>query len=172
MNIVKIAIYRLLTQFLYKHRFSNIGMKTTIFSPMQLSETKSISIGSRTFIAHYAWLMGNNNVADAVTLSIGNHVQIGHFSHIVGKKNVQIEDSVLIADRVYISDCNHNYNDIARPIFQQGTNFAGDVKIGEGSWIGENVCIIGANAVVTHDIPDYSVAVGIPAKVIKTIKST
>lgn len=49
--------------------------------------------------------------------------------------------------------------------------------IGEGSWIGENVCVIGAsvgrhcvigaNAVVTKDIPDYSVAVGAPARVIK-----
>lgn len=51
------------------------------------------------------------------------------------------------------------------------------MRIGEGSWLGENVCVIGAsvgkhctigaNAVVTKDIPDYSVAVGIPAKVIK-----
>ena len=51
------------------------------------------------------------------------------------------------------------------------------VEIGEGSWLGENVCVlgthigkhcvIGANSVVTKDIPDYSVAVGIPAKVIK-----
>ena len=53
----------------------------------------------------------------------------------------------------------------------------GKVRIGSGSWIGENACIlgviigkqcvIGANSVVTKDIPDYSVAVGIPAKVIK-----
>ena len=52
-----------------------------------------------------------------------------------------------------------------------------DVEIGEGSWLGENVCVlgaiigrhcvIGANSVVTKDIPDYSIAVGAPAKVIK-----
>ena len=52
-----------------------------------------------------------------------------------------------------------------------------EVTIGEDSWIGENVCIcgasigkhcvIGANSVVTKDIPDYCVAAGIPAKVIK-----
>ena len=52
-----------------------------------------------------------------------------------------------------------------------------DVVIGEGSWLGEHVCVIGAsigkncvigaNSVVTHDVPDYSIAVGVPAKVIK-----
>ena len=56
----------------------------------------------------------------------------------------------------------------------------GPIYIGENSWIGENACImpnvsigkgciIGANSVVTHNIPDYSVAVGCPAKVVKTI---
>jgi len=59
----------------------------------------------------------------------------------------------------------------------QRVRFKREVKIGEGSWIGESACIIGArvgkncvigaNAVVTSDIPDYSVAVGVPAVVIK-----
>ena len=59
----------------------------------------------------------------------------------------------------------------------QGVTQKRDVVIGNGSWIGEHVCIIGAsigrhcvigaNSVVTRDIPDYSVAVGSPAIVIK-----
>lgn len=57
-----------------------------------------------------------------------------------------------------------------------------EVQIGDGSWIGENVsiigeivgknCVIGANSVVTKDIPDFSVAVGIPAKIIKQYNQT
>ena len=53
----------------------------------------------------------------------------------------------------------------------------GDVEIGDGSWLGENVCILGAsigrnciigsNSVVTKDIPDYCIAIGSPAKIIK-----
>jgi lipopolysaccharide O-acetyltransferase len=54
----------------------------------------------------------------------------------------------------------------------------GPITIGEGCWIGQNVivlpdvnigdkCVIGANSVVTKDIPSYSIAVGMPAKVIK-----
>ena len=65
----------------------------------------------------------------------------------------------------------------ARPVLSQKVVQKKPVEIGDGSWIGENVCIIGAsvgkhciigaNAVVTHDIPDYSIAVGSPAKVVK-----
>ena len=64
------------------------------------------------------------------------------------------------------------------PILKQKIKQIGTVVIGEGSWLGENVCVIGANvgkncviganSVVTKDIPDYSVAVGVPAKVIKS----
>ena len=69
---------------------------------------------------------------------------------------------------------------IIRPLQLDGTKSIsiGDrVVVGEGSWLGENVCVmgasigkhcvIGANAVVTRDVPDYSVAVGCPARVIK-----
>ena len=71
----------------------------------------------------------------------------------------------------------HGYEDICTPIIKQPIVQKGEVEIGEGSWIGEGVCIIGAkigknvvigaNAVVTKDIPDYCVAVGLPARIIK-----
>ena len=70
--------------------------------------------------------------------------------------------------------------DINTPIKEQDISIVSPVVIGEGSWLGENVCVcgasigkhcvIGANSVVTNDIPDYCVAVGAPARVIKKIK--
>jgi len=91
-------------------------------------------------------------------------------SVIIGKK-------VLTADHVFISDHLHNYSDPGTPIMDQPILFKGQVIIGDGAWLGQNVCIIGAsvgknsiigaNSVVTKDIPDYCVAAGIPAKVIK-----
>ena len=88
-----------------------------------------------------------------------------------------IEESVLTADRVYISDNIHGYEDVSIPIKNQPIVQKGTVTIGSGSWIGENVsilgasigkhCVIGANSVVTRNIPDYSVAIGSPARVIK-----
>ena len=71
----------------------------------------------------------------------------------------------------------HEYKNINLPAKNQGIRIVKKVIIGEGSWLGENVCVcgasigkhcvIGANSVVTTDIPDYSVAVGSPAKVVK-----
>jgi acetyltransferase-like isoleucine patch superfamily enzyme len=88
-----------------------------------------------------------------------------------------IGDHVLTANNVYISDNLHGYEDVTRPIMHQRVRFKKVVVIGDGCWIGENACIIGAtigrnsiigaNAVVTCDIPDYAVAVGIPAVVIR-----
>ena len=87
----------------------------------------------------------------------------------------------MTADRVYISDNLHSYEDVDKPVLEQPVRQIAPVEIGEGTWLGEGVCVIGAkigkgcvigaNAVVTKDIPDYSVAVGSPAKVIKKYNS-
>lgn len=170
------ALYYLKTTLIYARRLKKIGARTIIFDPMQIDNPKAIEIGDNTFVAHQAWLMGNPD-ATVATLKIGNGVRIGHFSHIIGLKHLEIENDVLLADKVYISDCEHCYEDISMPILYQPTRIIKEITIGEGSWIGENVCIcganvgkhsvIGANSVVTKDIPDYSIAVGCPAKVIK-----
>jgi acetyltransferase-like isoleucine patch superfamily enzyme len=110
-------------------------------------------------------------------LVIEDGTRIGHFAHIASVNDVHIGKKVLIADRVYISDNLHSYHDIEVPIMDQPISFKGNVHIGDNSWIGENVsiigarigrhCVVGANSVVTRDIPDFCVAVGAPAKVIK-----
>ena len=99
------------------------------------------------------------------------------YNHIIATRKILIGKSVLTANHVYITDNLHGYKDVTVPIICQPITQLNDVIIGDGSWIGENVCIIGAsigkhcvigaNAVVTKDIPDYCVAVGVPAKVIK-----
>ena len=156
--------------------FNAIGSRSCVYRPMQIDNPKTITIGHRTFIGHYAWLMGSD-APQSKGLSIGNRVTIGHFAHIVACKEVVIDDGVLFADKVFVSDCTHNYTDITKPILNQGVSIIKPVHIGEGSWIGENVCVcgasigkhcvVGANSVVTKDIPDYCVAVGSPAKAIK-----
>ena len=117
-------------------------------------------------------------------IKIGNNVNIQTDCHISAINSVIIEDNVLIASFVYISDHAHGDNQyfdlnippIDRPLFSKGS-----IYIGKNVWIGEKVTvlpgvhigegsIIGANSVVTHDIPPYSIAVGIPAKVIKAVK--
>jgi len=108
---------------------------------------------------------------------IGDRCLIGRDSGIVGHLEITIGDDVWTGHRVYITDQNHGYDDIERPISAQ-TQSEKPVRIGDGSWIGTgsvilpgaNIgrhCTIGANSVVTGSIPDYSVAVGAPARVIK-----
>lgn len=159
----------------YQYRFASIGKRTLIIQPLKIEFPKSIAIGSGTYIGNYGWLMGNNSYN--VSLKIGDDVQIGHFVHLIATNNLKIENEVLIADKVFISDCTHNYKNPYISIQKQEVTFLRPVCIGQGSWVGENVCIfgasigkhcvIGANSVVTKDIPDYCVAVGAPAKVIK-----
>jgi acetyltransferase-like isoleucine patch superfamily enzyme len=78
---------------------------------------------------------------------------------------------------VYITDQNHGYEDITIPISKQSQPERA-VVIGDGSWLGHGSVVlpgvtigrhvvIGANSVVTKDVPDFSVAVGVPAKVIR-----
>jgi acetyltransferase-like isoleucine patch superfamily enzyme len=112
-------------------------------------------------------------------LSIGDGCIIGHMNHIACIKEVSIGKHVLTADRVYISDHSHGFSDTTVPIMKQAAVSKGKVKIGDGTWLGESVvvlsctigknCVIGANSVVLSDIPDCSVAVGAPARVIRRL---
>ena len=175
MNRLLKKLWYIRTQIVYKAKFKYIGKNSLILHPLQLDNTGSIVLENDVYIAEQAWLMGNNG--DKTTLKIQAGCTIGHFAHIIAKSSVTIESNTLIADRVFISDCTHNYADIEVPIKKQEIKVLGDVRIGEGSWIGENVCIlghsvgkhsvIGANSVVTIDIPNYTVAAGNPAKIIK-----
>lgn len=179
MNKFQKKIYYLITNIYYKHRFEHIGKRSVIVSPLQLDETNSIDIDDDVLIADGAWLMGNRH--ERLTLHIGEHTTIGHFAHIVARRSVTIGKNVLIADRVFISDCTHSYEESSLPIKAQDIVIVGEVNIGDDTWIGENVCVcghsigkhcvIGANSVVNKDIPDFSVAVGNPIKVIKQYDS-
>lgn len=165
----------LLSQTIYAASFAKVGKRSLIFKPLQIDGRRSIYIDDDVYISQNAWLIGNKD--KEVTLHISPKTTIGHYVHIVAMKSVIIEESVLIADKVFISDCTHNYENIEVPVKEQGIKQLSQVTIGEGSWLGENVCVLGAsigkhcvigsNSVVISDIPDYCVAVGSPAKVVK-----
>ena len=169
-------VYKIVSRYIYKHFFRHIGRNSRIVRPLSLKGCSLMSIGENVLINDDAfWIAIDND--EHTGIQIGDGCKVGHYSHLVSQKNIIIEENVLIADRVFISDCNHNFEDIMTPIIDQGIYYSGNVKIGEATWIGENVCIcgssvgkhcvIGANSVVATDIPDYCVAVGNPARVIK-----
>lgn len=146
-------------------------------SPFRVDGAEHITIGNATNFQSNLWIYCGGNQDNGKKLIIGSGCVFGYNNHISCIESVIIEDEVLTANNVFISDNIHSYNDVSKSIMNQPIEFKGNVKIGKGSWIGENVCIIGAsvgkncvvgaNSVVTRDIPDFSVAVGSPAKVIK-----
>ena len=91
---------------------------------------------------------------------------------------IEIGNNVLIASDVFMIDYNHGMNPLAESYLHNPLDISEGIIIKDGAWIGNNVIIlggveigektiVGAGSVVTHSIPDYSIAVGNPAKVIK-----
>lgn len=169
---------RIFSFFLYKTRFSTFGIHSVLQSPLRIDGGKNIVIGDYVSIQYKTWLGALPLTgSDKAELIIEDGSIIGNFNHIFATQSIVIRKKVLTADKVFISDNLHGYLDPMTPILDQPIQQNGTVEIGEGSWLGENVCviganigkhcIIGANSVVTKDIPDYCVAVGAPAKVIK-----
>lgn len=177
-RIINLPI-RLVNYLINKRKYGYIGWKTSIEKPLRIDCKKNIYIENGVNIASYCWLAAKakTSVNGTARLIIKEGSAIGDYAHIYATKEICIEKNVLIANFVYISDNLHGYDDVNIPIIRQPIAQKNPVHIGEGSWIGEHVsiiganvgkhCVIGANSVVTHDIPDYSIAVGVPAKVIK-----
>ena len=121
------------------------------------------------------------------TLFIGNNCEMGDMTHIVAHEKVEIGNNVLIASKCFISDTSHgNYkgDEQDSPDTQpnQRKLITKPVKIGNNVWIGENVVIlagteigegsiVGANSVVNGSIPESTIVVGSPAKIIKQFDS-
>jgi acetyltransferase-like isoleucine patch superfamily enzyme len=175
---IKHKLYVIYCSFYYQSFFAHFGKHSILVNPTNIDFPKRIFIGNKVYIGHNAWLAANPLTGNSnCKLTIGDGTSIGRFSHIYATSKIEIGIKVLMADKVYISDNLHGYSDISLPIIDQSILQIGEVSVGDNSWIGENVCIIGAcigkhsvigaNAVVTKNIPDYCVAVGAPAKIIK-----
>jgi acetyltransferase-like isoleucine patch superfamily enzyme len=115
----------------------------------------------------------NNGVGDVI---IGDRTKIGLSNTIIGP--VTIGNDVRLAQNITLSGLNHNYEDVSLPIHVQGVSTA-PIIVEDDCWIGANVVavagvtigkhsIVAAGSIVTKNIPPYSVAVGNPARVIKT----
>jgi acetyltransferase-like isoleucine patch superfamily enzyme len=93
---------------------------------------------------------------------------------------VEIGDHCMFANGCFVTDADHRFDDLTQPITWQGFTTRGPTRIGDNVWCGANVvvtsgvtigerCVVGANSVVTRDLPPRSVAAGAPARVLRSI---
>lgn len=163
-----------------------ISRKSRLFRfPIDIRNSKNIDYGHSLTTGFNCRIEAypNNNNKNRKILKFGNNVQINDFVHITAVEKVEIQDNVLIASKVFISDSNHGQysGDVHSSPLEKPTErplIAQPIIIESNVWIGESVCvlqgvrigkgaIIGAMSLVNKDVPEYSIAVGIPAQVIK-----
>ncbi|HVX52826.1 MAG TPA: acyltransferase [Chitinophagaceae bacterium] len=142
---------------------------------MDVLPFNKFELGERSVIETFSTV--NNGVGDVF---IGNNTLVGIGNVLIGP--LRIGNNVIMAQNIVVSGLNHIYEDIKIPIVQQNVTTAA-ISIGDDCWVGANAvitagvsigkhCVIAAGAVVTKNIPDYSVAVGNPARVIKKFDFT
>ena len=178
-------LYIRLSNFFYVSAFKS--MQGELRFPHILVGEENIEIGKNTIIWEGAILTAWNKYGSqhfSPSICIGDNCNINEHCHISACSSIRIGNNVLTGRYVYISDNLHGasnklhnmLNPIDRPLVVKG-----DIVINDNVWIGERVSIlsgvnigrgsiIAANSVVTHDVPDYCVAAGSPAKIIKKIK--
>jgi acetyltransferase-like isoleucine patch superfamily enzyme len=181
LNKLRSAYHLIKTKYFYRLIFGSMGSGCMVRKPASLQNTRFIHLGDRVIIGQGVRL---NAVVDKPSrvpeLRIGSNVNIEQNVHIICHSKIRIGDNVSITGHCAIVDTTHPYQDIhdPRPIGSRILDEESFVEIGDGSFIGfgaivmPNVrigkyCVIGAHACVTKDIPDYSVAVGNPALIIR-----
>jgi len=162
--------------------FAQFGKNTVLMYPIRLNGEERIAIGDQVFIGSGSWLQtlpdGENKT---VAVSIGKGTSFAGACVISAVRGVTLEENVLLARNVYISDHIHKYTDTGVPVIAQGMDKILPVLIKRGAWLGQNVvvcpgvtigagAVVGANSVITKSIPDYCVAAGAPARVLKAIE--
>ena len=164
--------------FVFARTFNSFGINTRVISPIAIEGSANISLGDNVIVAAHSCLAAVPlSGSKSCQLKINDGCRIGRFNHIYATKSIVLGNDVLTANNVYISDNSHNYDNPCLPVVQQPILQKDTVVIGDGSWLGQNACVIGAkigrhcivgaNSVVTNNLPDFSVAIGAPARIIK-----
>jgi acetyltransferase-like isoleucine patch superfamily enzyme len=163
-------------------RFAAFGPSSVVcFPPAALFGERAIRIGAGTLVGPgvtlSAGMSPHQDLINDRIVVIGDRCVIGRDSSIVGHLRIEIGDDVFTGPQVYITDQNHDWADLDEPIGHQAQP-EGPVRIGAGSWLGAGVvvlpgvtvgdhAVIGAGCVVTRDVPQRSVVVGNPARVVQ-----
>ena len=172
---------RKLRYFYYKRKFGSyngsfgIGNNVVINNPQCIHLGNLVGIGDNSFLGPVVRYAGKTYTP---IIKIGDNTGIGKNCSLAAINRVEIGKNVLFAGHVHITDHSHGYENIELPIAKQQLISKGAVVIEDNCWLGFNCeilsgvhigknSVVGARAVVTHDVPPYSIVAGNPAKLIK-----
>ena len=161
------------------YRYGFFGKHSKIKKPMRVLGKRNIHIGNNVHILDDARIEAISEWKGkslSPKLVIGDGTSIEQNCHIIATTSLSIGKNCVISAYVYIADCNHQYipgeHIMETDLEVKPTSIGDNVFIGIGAKILPGVklgdgCVVGANAVVTHDVPEKAVVAGVPAKIIK-----
>jgi len=160
-------------------RFAGFGKGSTIDLPVYLIGHEAIRLGTNVHIWHHARIEALRAGDGRVRIEIGDGSVIQPYAHIGAAERVVIGNGCGLGTGVYVTDHDHDFSDPDSPIVSNGRLIVRPTVIEDRVWLGERVMVlkgvtigrcsvIGAGSVVTRSIPPYSIAVGSPARVVKT----
>ena len=164
---------------LYTNAFASFGRNAVLYRPLYIKGKEFIHIGNNTTILNNSRIQVYNDLTGLKSeVRIGDNCYLGYNISILAGGSIEICDGVLMASNILISSENHSVNPEDKRYYSAQPLVCDSVRIGEGCWIGERVCIlpgitigkkcvVGAGSIVTKNIPDYCMVAGSPAKVIK-----
>jgi acetyltransferase-like isoleucine patch superfamily enzyme len=159
--------------------YAAFGKGSVLVPPARVPRPDLTSIGENVIILEHCWLSVVECVEGVVPkLVIGDHCRIGRFAEIACVGSVTFEPEVLTADRIFIGDTYHRYQDADMPVLYQPMADPMPVVIGRGSFLGVGATVlrgvtvgqnayVAAGAVVTEDVPPYTIVAGNPARPIR-----
>jgi len=136
-----------------------------------------LEIGPGVLLEPDVWLTAPDD--GRIRIGAGTFLNLGVM--VAALQRVEIGAHCMLANGCFVTDANHRVDDPERPITWQGFTSKGPTRIGDNVWLGAHVvvtsgvtigehCVVGANSVVTKDIPPWSIAAGVPARVVKRIE--
>jgi acetyltransferase-like isoleucine patch superfamily enzyme len=134
-----------------------------------------LRIGANVLFEPNVWL----TAPDAARIYIGAGTFLNQGVMVASLELVQIGEHCMFANGCFVTDADHRFDDLEQPVTWQGFTTKGPTRVGDNVWCGANVVVtsgvtigersvIGANSVVTRDIPPFSIAAGAPARVLRT----
>ena len=144
---------------------------------LEALDSGRLEIGEGTLLEPGCWI----TMGPRARIRIGQGCFLNRETMLAAVELIEIGDHVMFANNCFVGDSDHRYDDPTKPITWQGFEPRGPVRIGSNCWFGVNCvvtggveigdrAVIGANSVVTRDIPPATIAAGAPAKVLREIE--